>query len=86
MMAWHWDRAVRSSNGVHGACLVFVGCPIKRAISRSSKVYVHNRKSRKSRKKLSGRVGCVCEQGRWDVVSDRRPGLSQLRIRTALFF
>ena len=30
-------------------------------------------------------VMCAGE-GRTDVVSDRRPGLSQLRIRTALFF
>ena len=70
MMAWHWDQAVRSSHGAHGACLVFVGCPIKRAISCSSRSTSTARKSRKSRKKLSGRVGCMCEQGRRDVVSE----------------
>ena len=63
MMAWHWDQAVRSSHGVHGACLVFVGCPIKRAISRSSKVYVHSQKIEKVEKEAEWACGAYVRAG-----------------------
>jgi hypothetical protein len=53
MMVWRWDQVVHSS---HSARLVFVGCPSKRAISRSSKVYVHSQRVEKVEKGAE----CMC--------------------------
>ena len=85
-MAWHWDQAVRPWHGACGARLVFVGCPSKRPY------HVRQGRRRQPDSRESRERSWV---GVWGVRVNRVGGtwrrtegkeLSQLRIRTALFF